>query len=793
MSVCKRIIVLFIVSAVCVLSFPQSVLTGFISDNGGDPLVGATIVFEGSQTGGVTNAEGTFKIESDFTGKQTLLVSYIGYISKSINVDLDDNKTTTVNVSLISDKNQLQEVTVQGKSKEQVMREAPIKIEVIDLKQVQGRSVSLPQLINQTSGVKVRQNGGVGSSTVININGLQGNAIRFFRDDIPMDYLGKAFNLSLLPVEQIANIEIYKGVLPVKLGADALGGAVNLVSSVNSDNQLDVSYSFGSFNSHLATVNGYYKIPKTKLFVSASSYFVYSDNNYKIFVDIADEETGNPYEDEVERFHGGVKSGFVEFKAGVKNVAFADLLEVGTAFSDIDKELQNDFRNENVFGEVMYYENLKNVTTHYIKRTQKFEVNLFGAYSKLNSLYDDTPENTYDWYGNATPITEENHSGESNDDWQSYRKLEFDHIVGRLNLNYRINENHEINVNHNYIYQNRIGSDPYTKTSSYGVDALTIPAKYIRNISGVGLTSNMFRKKITNVFTIKRYGVNTHSVATSYDYYGEVNEVSANNYGLGNSLKYSFNSHRYLRLSYEKATRIPSTTEYLGDSEKDIMGNPDLEPERSDNINLGMYSNLNKSKTFWLDLNLFYRYVEDNIVLKTYTIYQSRYENTDDSRVLGGEMALKSKPVPQLDVNLSLTYQDIRRKNVENISDILLADARRPNIPYFFGNVWMRWNPDRLFLDGNWQFYGNYTYVEQYLLNAILKSEEPALFEEANSDSNIIPTQNIVDTGILYKMTKLPVSVNLEVNNLLNTRAYDGFRVQKPGRNFRVKLKYSFN
>ncbi len=780
-------------SVTCVVAIGQTTLIGNISDNTGEPLIGAEIVFKGTQTGGVANNDGDFKVESNLAGDQTLIVSFIGYESQTIQVFLKENKITTVNVLLSPNNTELREVTVQGKSKEQVQREAPIKIEVIDVKQVQGRSVSLPQLINQTSGVKVRQNGGVGSSTVININGLQGNAIRFFRDDIPMDYLGKAFNLSLLPVEQISNIEIYKGILPVKLGADALGGAINLISPENSRDELNVSYGFGSFNSHLATVNGYLHVPQTKLFISASSYFVYSENNYKVLVDIADEETGNLKEEEVERFHGGVKSGFIELKTGVKNVGFADLLEFGTAFSDIDKEIQNDFRMENVFGEVMYYENLKSITTHYIKKVQAFEVNLFGAYSKLNSLYDDTPENTYDWYGNGTPITEENHSGESNDDWQSYRKLEFDHIVGRLNFNYRINDNHQVNVNHNYIYQKRIGSDPYTKTSSYGVDALTIPAKYTRNISGVGLISNLYKKKITNVLTFKRYDVVTRSVATSYDYYGDVSEVTDNNYGFGNSIKYSFNNSQYLRLSYEKATRIPTTTEYLGDSEKDIMGNPDLAPERSDNINLGVYFNLNKSKTFWVDLNLFFRYLEDNIVLQTYTIYQSRYENTDDSRVLGGEMAIKSTPVPQLDINLSITYQDIRRKNVQDISNILLADARRPNIPYFFGNIGVKWNPEKLFLAGNWQFYGNYSYVEKYLLNSIPKSEEPTLFGKVNSDANIIPTQNIIDCGFLYKAAKLPISVNFEINNLLNAQVYDGFRVQKPGRNFRVKLKYSFN
>ncbi len=793
----KGIQILLAILAVAVSpSFGQTTLAGKITNPAGEPLIGAAVVFQGTQYGGTTNSAGGYKIENVPVGPQTIEVSYLGYEKQITAVLIVENTEKHLDVLLQPDLTAVAEVSVFGKTKEQIKREEPIKIEVIDVEQVHNRSVSIPQIINQTSGVKVRQNGGVGSSTTININGLQGQSIRFFRNGIPMEYLGKAFNLSLLPVDQISNIEIYKGVLPVKIGSDALGGAVNIITRENARNHLDLSYSYGSFNTHLATLNTYYTIPKTKIFMAASAYAVYSDNNYKVKVDIADEETGNLKEAEVERFHGGVGSGFVEFKAGLKDTKFADLLALGAAFSDIEKELQNDFRMHNVFGEVMYYEKANIVTARYQKNLQRLAIDAFGAYSKQYTLFDDTPENSYDWYGNATPYEDEDHAGESSnssDEVQSYRQLNYDHIVARLHLDFEINANHQLNFNHNYIYKGRVGSDPYAQLSSYGVDALTVPAVYVRNISGLGLTSHFFHQKITNVFALKRYQVFTHSVATSYDYYGEVDSASHANYGLGNSIKYNFTDNRYLRLSYEKATRIPTTSEYLGDSERDIAGNPELLPECSDNINFGFYTNLNPHKNLWLDVNLFYRYVQDNVVLKTYTLIQSRYENSDDTRVLGGEFTLKAHPMQSLNMNLSLTYQDIRRKNVSDIADILLADARRANIPYFFGNFGVSYHLAKEVLLGKWQFYGNYAYVEQYLLNEIMKSEEPSLFEEANSDSNIIPTQNIVDVGLTYKSAKLPLGVNLELNNLLNAEAYDGFRVQKPGRNFRVKINYSIH
>ena len=57
------------------------------------------------------------------------------------------------------------------------------------------------------------------------MNGFQDRAIKNFKDGIPMDYLGAGYNISLVPVNMLERVEVYKGVLPTALGADALGGA----------------------------------------------------------------------------------------------------------------------------------------------------------------------------------------------------------------------------------------------------------------------------------------------------------------------------------------------------------------------------------------------------------------------------------------------------------------------------------------------------------------------------------------------------------------------------------------
>lgn len=74
----KRIMaLLFVCYALSVSTWAQKVITGEVKDGSGQPLVGATVIEEGTQNGVITDAEGLFSIKV-LPGKK-LHVSYIGY------------------------------------------------------------------------------------------------------------------------------------------------------------------------------------------------------------------------------------------------------------------------------------------------------------------------------------------------------------------------------------------------------------------------------------------------------------------------------------------------------------------------------------------------------------------------------------------------------------------------------------------------------------------------------------------------------------------------------------------
>ena len=200
------------------------------------------------------------------------------------------------------------------------------------------------------AGVKLRVNSGVGSDYNFTLNGFSGRQVKFFMNGLAMDNFGDAFSINNLPANMVERAEVYKGVLPVGLGADALGGAVNVITRKTA-NYLDVSYSFGSFNTHKASINGAYTNGKTGLTTRLTSFLNYSDNNYKVYVPIIDLESGQKLGNQwVKRFHDGYKSLRVRLETGFVNRPFADYLLAGIIVAGNDKDIQNGVVMELVYG-----------------------------------------------------------------------------------------------------------------------------------------------------------------------------------------------------------------------------------------------------------------------------------------------------------------------------------------------------------------------------------------------------------------------------------------------------------
>ena len=776
-----RILLIFF-AAVPFFIYAQSPLSGNVKDDTGQPLLGATLQLQGTRYGVISDENGYFEFKTTPFGNFKLLVSSLGFRPKSIEVQLKRNNPVILTINLSEANQELDEVVVLGKSEAQRKREEPIKVEVIDVAQILEQATSIPEIINQSSGVKVRQSSGVGSSVTININGLQGNAVRYFKDGIPTDYLGRSFNIGLVPTSIIKNVEIYKGVLPIDLGADALGGAINIVTSGKNREFLDASYEIGSFNSHTVNLNTNYIVPNTKVHVGVSSYVTYSDNDYEFDLDINTD--GNVERFRVRRFHDAFRARYVEASAGVHQTSWADLLDVKLSYFDMDNEVQNGISITQPFGEVKQGEITRLASLQYIKNIlPNWNANLFGALSRTDNREQDLAEFTYNWFGEQVGATQK---GEVQ---LRDQRIEEDTKVARFATQYDFNERFNLKLSSTHNRIDRVGSDPFAQENlGTGIQPITIPSYYSKAITGLGLGSKFFGDKLQGETFVKNYYLETESA----NFFGDnpIEQLFDRSFGYGQSFKFDFDETSYARVSFERATRIPEADEYFGDN-LFLLPNPELVPETSDNVNIGFATNLNASNSMYLEINGFYRDTENFIRIFPLGIINSININSDTQITQGIETNFRINPDETSSVRLAVTYQDLRRKDTSG-SDRVLEDSRTPNIPYFFTNLSASKrfeNPFNSKLDFN--VYGNYLFTEQFFVRATSKELEPPLFGEAPSSvTSIIPTQHQVNLGLTCILKKIPLSLNFEAINVLDNELFDELRIPRPLRNYRFKMTY---
>lgn len=118
----------------------------------------------------------------------------------------------------------LSEVRVTGKTGVAHIRKSGYNAMTIDTKSMQNTTKTLADALRAAPGIKLRETGGVGGQTNIMLDGMDAKYVKVFIDGVPQEGIGSAYRLSNIPVGMADHIEVYKGVVPVEFGTDAMGG-----------------------------------------------------------------------------------------------------------------------------------------------------------------------------------------------------------------------------------------------------------------------------------------------------------------------------------------------------------------------------------------------------------------------------------------------------------------------------------------------------------------------------------------------------------------------------------------
>lgn len=320
----------------------QGTIEGKVIFENGIPVEGATIVIKDSQQYAITDKDGQYKIGNVPHGDKVIVVNSIEITQKQVPF-LHNNQNSFCDIKVNQNVVGLNAVAVNGKTIKKQIEDKGFAVNVIETKDFATRNLQTNELLDQTVGVRIRQNGGLGSEVNYNINGLSGNAVRIFIDGIPISSYGSSFDLNSIPPALIERIEIYKGVIPGYLADDALGGAINIVLKKEARNNFNTSLSYGSFNTVQFNFNGRYRFNKSGFTIKTSGFINYSDNDYKVWgKNVYNILPNGQYQYvKTRRFNDAFRSLGTTIELGFTDVSWADNFFLGITTSDAYKEVQH--------------------------------------------------------------------------------------------------------------------------------------------------------------------------------------------------------------------------------------------------------------------------------------------------------------------------------------------------------------------------------------------------------------------------------------------------------------------
>ncbi len=236
---------LLTLSMVCLsaLTFAQTIeVSGKVSSaDDGLGLPGVSVTIQGTTRGTTTDADGGYRISTE--KGTTLVYSFVGMISQAVVI----GNQSVVNVSLVSDANQLSEVVVTALGVSREKKSLGYAVQEVNGDEITRvkQSNFVNSLSGKVAGVQIRQNQTMGGSTNVLIRGnnslASNNQPLFVVDGVPVsNYQGNRLNqatgsdgfdygnaASDINPEDVANISVLKGAAATALyGSRGANGVI---------------------------------------------------------------------------------------------------------------------------------------------------------------------------------------------------------------------------------------------------------------------------------------------------------------------------------------------------------------------------------------------------------------------------------------------------------------------------------------------------------------------------------------------------------------------------------------
>ncbi|MBQ7419545.1 MAG: TonB-dependent receptor [Prevotella sp.] len=232
----KTLTVLLLLCLLPIAGYAQNIVKGTVSDESGEPIIGATVKVQGSNEGTITDFDGNFSVKA--ASDATLSFSYVGYVTQTVSV----SGKSSINVTLKEDNTTLNDVVVigYGTMKKKLVTGATVQVKGEDIAKLNTTN-ALEAMQSQTPGVQITQSSaqpGKGYKVYIRGIGTTGDSQPLYVID------GVAGgNLDGINPADIESIDVLKDAASAAIyGARAANGVILVTTKQGKAGKIEISY-----------------------------------------------------------------------------------------------------------------------------------------------------------------------------------------------------------------------------------------------------------------------------------------------------------------------------------------------------------------------------------------------------------------------------------------------------------------------------------------------------------------------------------------------------------------------
>ena len=520
---------------------------------------------------------------------------------------------------------------------------------------------NLGNLLRQTTGSYVREIGGIASYSSVSIRGATSQQTLISLNGIPLNPDGvNSINIQEIPLQALQTVTVYRNNPPLELQSSNIGGAISLESKTSFLPSLLLhTGSFGTYGAQ-ATI-----APK-KLgnifasFVQTQGDYTYWDNNATPFSDTDDAwRTRN-------NNHKNMANWLYTNTMGNWNLLHTSL-----------------WRQEGIPG------NIHAPTLHTALETSRHLTGLEYATNHDGHKQSTVLWNTIQQEILSDPAGELSIAG-STQTWNFWS------VGGKNFQQWNVGDFSALSLGIQTRYEQAQQNETTHQRSVHQLQLghLWLPTTRLEWENSIQEHALLYRETLWN--TTAKSNLSWHQITP--------------------------NQHqRFVWLSLSKNFRPPDFTEMFGNRGA-IVGNPDLLPETSENVDIGW---MEQTDTWNTQLGYFIRHTNDQIVFVQNAQRQSLPLNFTETMVQGVEASARYAPVEWIELQGNLTYTHSR-----NLSDITaLYGKQLPNTPQlvaqqsisFIQNDWVL-GENAYFIQGNyWDAVNQNQTPARHIVNAFLR------------------------------------------------------------------------